>query len=828
MAEQTTQRRITRVRLDGFRGHRLDVPVAPLTVLTGPNMTGKTSVLDGVSLALSGRVPGAPTDETGMTSCEALEDCTPASQRFTVEVEDDAGETARFEVSIGDKKTTRNVVASFADGRKNDWHRKAILERFGTGGGVAGLVSLDLEALRALAPAELERLVMRLCGDAHPAEWTTERLLSILAARTMTAAGGETTDAAWGGVTPANLQEYMAEQETGRDDASTIGAMTDVREVLAVLRDKIESWRSEADSGVRRLKAAAEAEVPEAPSPSEVAELQERRDEQQRAVEERATEVGRLEGEQRAERAAIERRRKELDAAIEAARREYAGARREVEGLAQRDLQAEVAAAETVIAEAEAEVERLTAVATAGVELPRTFAEAIERIGARVAELQAAEHEPVDALEKAMDAAEVQLDAARTATATARAAEADAKAALEHALERARCVAAGKCPTCEQDTESVHHVRQDEAEAAQVAFDVAKAALEAATRHEQDARARLTEASGRLRKARDHERDLEAARSAAKDAEQAAAAARSGIESDRQRDLALAVQQRANARQRLEDLQKSAETHDTTLAAARERQGAAEARGQELAQQVRELTVVGEVEAAAAAAVRAASAALADAKAELDAATKTFESAKSRRDEADRVLAAREEAAAQRATARAQAAFWRVARTELVKLEREVLADFVAPLVQPVNALLEMADAVSLYGRFAARFGTRFALGFEQADGSFAPLSQLSDGHFAVAMALIVTSIHSLVGGPYRALSIDRAEALDHATRGPLLDILTWLLAEGHLDQVLLGAVDAYTWSELAEGVTVVDLRDCMGVAQDSKQSKEAAAAAAA
>jgi DNA repair exonuclease SbcCD ATPase subunit len=162
MSSPTAQRRIVRVRLDGFRGHHIDVPVAPLTVLTGPNMTGKTSVLDGVSLALSGRLPGGQTDETGMTSCKVLEDCAPASQRFAVEVEDDAGETARFEVSIGDEKTTRNVVASFAEGRKNDWHRKAIVERFGTGGGVAGLVSLDLEALRALAPAELERLVMRL------------------------------------------------------------------------------------------------------------------------------------------------------------------------------------------------------------------------------------------------------------------------------------------------------------------------------------------------------------------------------------------------------------------------------------------------------------------------------------------------------------------------------------------------------------------------------------------------------------------------------------------------------------------------------------------
>lgn len=815
------QRQIARIRLDGFRGHRLDVPLAPLTVLTGPNMSGKTSVLDGAALALTGRLPGAPVDQTGMTECDVLGDCAPASGRFAVEVEDNGGQRARFEVSVGDAKITRNVGSTLAEGRKNDWHRAAIAKHFGTGAGTLGLVSFDLESLRSLEPAELERLVMQLCGDVGATEWTTARLLSALAERTMAAAGGETTAVAWGdGATAADLYEYMASIATGDKDApGTLGGIDDVRAALGELRLRVEQWRSDAESAVRRLKTCAETEVPAAPNAAELADLLAERDAMQAAVESGATELGRLEGELLSSAAQREAQRAELDSAIKGARADYATARREVESLERRNVEDERDAAACAFAEAEADVERLTAAVGAPLEVPSVLKEAVVRTSARVAALEEKASEPSGRVQALVAAAEAELEAARAANAASHRSCVEAKGQLDAAIERARCVESGVCPTCYQPTLAVHETRAQMVEEARARLATIKAEALADKEREDTAQVRLRDVRVAHAHAVEWERSLEAARAAAREAAQAEAVSCTAQTREREHALALAVARQSAARERLEALTAAAESHEEVLGAARNRVAAAEKRGQELALALHALGTGEGVSACDSAEVTAARITLAQAREQLAAVSLIFEEAKGRHEEAGRIASARDAAAAERAVARAQSAFWRAARAEILRLEREVFAAFVAPLVGPVNDLLEMAEATDVYGRFAAHFGARFALGFEREDGSFAPLTQLSDGHFLVAVALIVTAIHHIIGGPYRGLSIDRAEALDRNTRGPLLGMLTWLLAEGHLDQVLIGAVDADNWGALAEGVTVVNL-------EQVNRTAEAAAAA--
>lgn len=887
-------RHFVRLKLDGFRGHRLTIPLAHgVTVLSGPNQAGKTSARDALALAITGCIPGERVDQkAGLTETAALAECAPAEGTFTVEATDAAGNELRFRYSEGPVQGVRDVSSTLCDSRRNGDHQAAITLRYGANGRVLIGAALDPMALKRADEESLEREVLRLCG-ATGHDWTGQRVVTELCERTWRAIPQSTRDDLEAMSGPDDLRVAIGAQAADVEGkARPFLAIDDPRVLLPLVAAHADAQTTSARSDIAAMSKDVDIEVPDAPAEAEVAELDRQRQGARARVAELQQEMGRIRGRIEAEReAAIEAAKaggdEEVRANLAAMCDELANVKKKVTAAqagvkqttaALEDCRARLGAARARADAAQSADARLRSqlaameggAPTVDAEPARAAAEAraeADRLVAVAADLDA---RPVPVVPLAMEAERSERAAKHhelaTALAEAKAAGQMLAARQGELQARVARLSDEDCPLCGQP--AAHVVAEDLGPR----LDALNAEILAARSAYADLHARWTDNSGALS-------DVEATiKQVAEEAQRLRA------DQDKARAAERAARVRAEAAQAVaaEAEKRQLVTHQARVAVVREDLQAAQAAASDARAEVAAMTAdlphrekaandaadalaeaqswhaygsrqIAELEAQIAAATSAAPAAflsasvaespevaavradLVDAEAERDTLEAAHGAAVEQRRARDAAQTRKDAADRLRHTAQARRILWTRCSEQTAKLEREVMAAYVAPFVDPVNALIEAAGAAEKYGTFEVLFGRRFQLGFrDPATGSFAPLSQLSAGHSAVAGTLIVTVAHQLAGNQYRAIALDNAEAIDGDTRPTFLAMLAYLCAEGHLDQVLLGAVDVFvvgeegkrrlTWPAV-DGVSYVDLRDC--ATRDVTETAQKPAAAA-
>lgn len=830
---------VDRVALEGFCGHQLAVRLGRITVLAGPNGSGKSSVLDALALATTGQLPRAPVED-GLAAVGALRDCTPSVGAFSVSVF--AGEQqATFRFSAGERGR-RSIEASWTgNSRRNEDHLAAIRDRWGSG--TPALLSVDVGALRNAGPKELRRAILEICGVIGEG-WASQRVIGELVGR-LSAEHAALLRTELVGV---ELSSQPAKRGPGRPRKSheapptdgAAAATTDPAECAAAAFEAVGTAiavRLSAARSLVRSRSAEEAlELPTAPPEGELMAAKERMEGLETRLRE-AQNVVALENQR------IDQMRTAHALAVKAAAAARAAANRRVEEEASGVRTAQRRLNETRAVLMDLQVQRIDATHPPLPEEPSITAEGfladesgvteIRELRAELAKSHAAaaaerarwEREP---LAEYVDdgplrqVANTTHDLHAQAIDRARRAEMELVAARKayHALD-GRAI----CPLCGQPA----------AEAAQASAANYKAAEAALATAAQEAKEFGVAAEAARRVVREAGEQNDARHSEAERRERAIFLVDAGI---MQLDaLLLSARKLAAANAR------AAYERDCAR-----RQLLANGQGQRLATLEAQ---VGEQEIAA----RAAEGRLAEAQAQ---AAAVENDARARTAEAERdvkstegsrnflpetysieqnlrqartayhsILAAQQiradalrrhgEAAERRAEAQALCASWDAIRRELYLFEEATFESFVGPLVGPVNALLKSVRLGGILGTFRVVFGERFEVGFQRPEG-FAPLARLSDGHFAMAMILLMVAVHRLGKSKWRCVALDGAECLDSHNRPLVLRLLSALVARDHLDQALLAVVDGYGWgedggSEDPNRIMVADLRTAVTAA---------------
>lgn len=165
--------RIQELSIKGFRGQNITVtPNGNSVLIEGPNGKGKSTVLEAISYAVSGTIPGKKIldNDTLLTMCGP-------EGGFDIELSDDAQGKARRSFT-----GTRAIVrANFGDrstSAVNSDHERAIEDRFGN---CVSPLLFDTKRIIDMPPNELRNLVLRLCHDAAPeSQWTYRMVVDFL------------------------------------------------------------------------------------------------------------------------------------------------------------------------------------------------------------------------------------------------------------------------------------------------------------------------------------------------------------------------------------------------------------------------------------------------------------------------------------------------------------------------------------------------------------------------------------------------------------------------------------------------------------------------
>lgn len=165
--------RIQELSIKGFRGQNITVtPNGNSVLIEGPNGKGKSTVLEAISYAVSGAIPGKKI----LDNDALLTMCGPEGG-FDIELSDDAQGKVRRSFT-----GTRAVVrANFGDrstSAVNSDHERAIEDRFGN---CVSPLLFDTKRIIDMPPNELRNLVLRLCHDAAPeSQWTYRMVVDFL------------------------------------------------------------------------------------------------------------------------------------------------------------------------------------------------------------------------------------------------------------------------------------------------------------------------------------------------------------------------------------------------------------------------------------------------------------------------------------------------------------------------------------------------------------------------------------------------------------------------------------------------------------------------
>ncbi|MDP3940585.1 MAG: AAA family ATPase, partial [Deltaproteobacteria bacterium] len=450
--------RFTQVELAGFRGHVLTLDLPAAGIISGLNGTGKTSIAQAILLATTQQVPGAMTDNEGVVATGPCLDWTGTTGRWGVTVHDSGGAQASFEFAADGDSGRRNVKLSGCDARKNSIVRQALVDRYGAPH--VGPMLLDLEAMRAMAPDQLEKMILRLCGGVS--EWTPKRLLNEVALGALSRAKQTSVD------------ELALDLPALRARFSELGlaggSEGDVRDVLLVLGITSKERQKAARSAVLATNPVLEAPTPDAPDTTTIAGLRQEAEAAQQAAYRASETVAAVRAEldrgrediRRWERTRAERVRAAEGAVAEAqrrlddVRRAYAAATEE-----ERRGKERLEARRAEVGNLEAEMQRLAQQSggEAAAAAARELAAARQELAQANAEIVAIEAgpEPMVSPEKLRE-----LEAARAVHAESGAEYrgltgelAAAKADQRVQQQQAAALESGICPTCGQTTHGV-------------------------------------------------------------------------------------------------------------------------------------------------------------------------------------------------------------------------------------------------------------------------------------------------------------------------------------------------------------------------------------
>ena len=240
--------RIDALSIKGFRGQNVTIePHGDSVLLEGPNGCGKSTILEAISYAVSGIIPGKKT----LDNDALLTMCGPEGQ-FDVELSDDAQGKIRRSFT-GTRAIVRANFGARSTSAVNSDHERAIEDRFGNS--VSPLL-FDTKRIIDMPPNELRNLVLRLCHDAAPeSQWTYRMVVDFLFDKM-----------------PKLKRENVVPEESTGIGKPVFDALAFLDALARIFADATTECRRE----VRELNTILNAEAPiDRPDPEEVRKIQE-------------------------------------------------------------------------------------------------------------------------------------------------------------------------------------------------------------------------------------------------------------------------------------------------------------------------------------------------------------------------------------------------------------------------------------------------------------------------------------------------------------------------------------------------------------------------
>jgi energy-coupling factor transporter ATP-binding protein EcfA2 len=730
----------SRIVTGGLRGHRHTIELYQLTTITGPNGSGKSTALDALVLATQQRLPGQPVDREGMVPPSVLDECCDSSGSIAVEAQDSEGGVVSFSYTRGGR---RQVAATFATGTQAEV-RAAIKARYGE-------LIAALDASRVLDSAAVAQwLGEALAAQSADYEELRQRVLQV----GLAAMKKETTRV-------LSTQEIGAALAWKTDPGD--GAQTHLARAAEVCAAKLTAARS----AVRQAGEVLRSQAPQQPTAEQVAEARQ------------------LADEARAQFEAALGARHSYESALQGdaagtVTRELASARADLGR-----LEVAVREAEAKYRAEEAELRRLDAELHSLETTPAVFnaQKAYEREAARVDEARAvlATAQAVYQQMQAPDVLRLELEAQQAKLRDVREFAQAAVTRLADASARAAALSwdgHGACPTCgSEGGEAIASL--------QARYDEARGELEWAQSAHTDAldslakrQAQVQAVADLIRVREDSDRHLAGVQAGVERAQAAAEHAQRQVELEARRvDAAM-----SDAKAKTKAIEAQLERLAAVLADARAKLANARQRVSGLESQLRGPEETGRARLEelkrAERLARAAEATAADTVAKLEGQVRAAAEHAQRLGEAEQA----------RILGQAWTDAWTCLSDAVGSVAGQVLAEQWAPFVQPVSQLAQ--DFEVGLGQFCVLTDGAVRMGWQTPRG-FAPFSQLSHGNRLLTAVLIGAAAHLLLGteGAPRVLAVDAAEALDVAAEATFSSLTSWLIEEGHLDQVLVGSV---------------------------------------
>lgn len=799
--------KINRVEINRLRGHVLALTLPTCGVVAGANGSGKTTIADAIHLCTEGRIPRFKTCPKGLLDTEVCYEATDSSGRWSVKAVDSEGGESSF--TFESYRNVRTLATSFSGGRTNADHLEAMAKRYVDRHG-AGMAFIDADAVRSLSGADLERIVLELCGPRS--QWDRGKVVAAIGAEAFGLAGRD--DLEWAGVRgKGDLAELLRDAMTrhGGEDA------LDVRSTLGTARDAAAELASSAASDVRTLGRLLEEELPEALTEEQIRAYRAAAETEDAAVRARVDVVAQFAAEWSAAREAHSRALGEWQGSrerlVEQAQNETE--RFEIALKAKWDHEAREKRIREELERQRAEVaateEELAGKRTRTEERDRRR-EALEAAKRRSAEAARAleEHkaaEPPDAGEQ-LEAAKAAADqAVRDATKSHAGAQSlfDRCTANVARLEsERRDLASGVCPKCGSKTAAALASVDDELEKARAGIEVARRSLalcqenldsattaadvagRAVVEHLRERR-HWTTRNGELDKAlRAREAEQRGAQSAVDEAElqgnRYASAARARLEAAR---TAVAQLEEELAKVQAETAAIAGEHDEAERRMEAANRALDSGEGPPVSTWTQDHSANLEAQREALELARESAAAMRDALARQE------ERARARA----KAIEERKATEGRHRVAQAWRAVWSAVGEAVVEVQRIVLASLLEPVVSPVNTLAK-AYGFDL-GTFRAELTVDgLEVGWTDSRG-FSPLAALSSGHTVCTLALLVAVVHDLARSPLRILIVDNAECLDATNRARVGSVLRAIVAGGDLHQAVLLSADFSGWPGL-------------------------------
>jgi len=165
----------TSIQLIDFKGITTTVSLDKATVLAGMNGSGKTTVLEGMYMALTRMLPGYRASQMDTATMLSLAG---PSGKWTVLLKDSESGEVRVEFMGVQTRVRANFGDNSTSSQNND-HEQAIAERYGD-----FLVTLDLSSLLSMTPDNLRDFILDLCArGGGDSPWTVEQVIEDLTAK---------------------------------------------------------------------------------------------------------------------------------------------------------------------------------------------------------------------------------------------------------------------------------------------------------------------------------------------------------------------------------------------------------------------------------------------------------------------------------------------------------------------------------------------------------------------------------------------------------------------------------------------------------------------